>query len=86
MCGRSGAEDPGGGVVSTAWRGGKKAAIYLAHKLTRLTGQEIGEPFGVKPAGLSNIVTEIESRRDPRQAGRLAHLRWRFGPKCIMWN
>jgi transcriptional regulator with XRE-family HTH domain len=63
-------EDPGGGVVSPAWRGGKKAAIYLARKLTRLTGQEIGKAFGVKPARMSNFVTEIESGRDPPLACR----------------
>jgi REP element-mobilizing transposase RayT len=62
-------------------RGGeeKKAAIYLARKLTRLTGREIGEAFGVKLARVSNVVTEIESRQDPRLARRLERLRRRFG-------
>jgi chromosomal replication initiation ATPase DnaA len=45
-------------------RGGadKIAAIYLARKLTRLGGREIGEAFGVKPARVSNVVTQIEAK------------------------
>lgn len=57
-------------------RGGaeKKVAIYLARKLTALGGREIGRAFGVKPARVSNIVTEIETGRAgplARQAERL---------------
>jgi REP element-mobilizing transposase RayT len=61
-------------AVARAWRvpetgldrrrGGdeKKAAIYLARKLTNLGGREIGAAFGVKTARVSNIVTEIERK------------------------
>jgi REP element-mobilizing transposase RayT len=61
-------------------RGGddKKAAIYLARKLTRLGGREIGREFGVKPARVSNVVSQIDAdpssplaRRARRLAGRL---------------
>ncbi len=61
-------------------RGGedKKAAIYLARKLTRLGGREIGEAFGVKAARVSNIVTEIEQQRGSRFQARLERLRSRL--------
>jgi REP element-mobilizing transposase RayT len=61
-------------------RGGedKKAAIYLARKLTRLGGREIGEAFGVKAARVSNIVTEIEHERGSRFHARLEKLRARL--------
>ena len=61
-------------------RGGadKKAAIYLARKLTRLTGREIGEAFGVKPARVSNVVTEIDSGQSPALARRVGRLRKRL--------
>ncbi len=61
-------------------RGGaeKKAAIYLARKLTRLTGREIGEAFGVKPARVSNVVTEMEAERSAPLALRVEHLRKRL--------
>ena len=61
-------------------RGGedKKAAIYLARKLTRLGGREIGEAFGVKAARVSNIVTEIDRERGSRLAARLEKLRARL--------
>src|SRR5215470_16053823 len=61
-------------------RGGddKKAAIYLARKLTRLGGREIGREFGVKAARVSNVVSQIDAdpstplaRRIKRLAGRL---------------
>jgi REP element-mobilizing transposase RayT len=62
-------------------RGGedKKAAIYLARKLTRLGGRDIGEAFGVKAARVSNIVTEIERERGSRFHARLDKLRARLG-------
>ncbi len=61
-------------------RGGedKKAAIYLARKLTRLGGRQIGEAFGVKAARVSNIVTEIERQRGPRLHARLEKLKARL--------
>jgi REP element-mobilizing transposase RayT len=57
-------------------RGGadKKAAIYLARRLTRLKGREIGKAFGVKPARVSNVVTEIEAGRSPALARRVKRL------------
>jgi chromosomal replication initiation ATPase DnaA len=61
-------------------RGGadKKAAIYLARKLTRLKGREIGEAFGVKPARVSNVVTEMEAGRSAPLARRVERLRKRL--------
>ncbi len=58
-------------------RGGdeKKAAIYLARKLTRLGGREIGDAFGVKPARVSNVVTELESEPSSPLARRVERLR-----------
>jgi putative transposase len=58
-------------------RGGedKKAAIYLAKKLTRLSGRQIGEAFGVKPARVSNVVTEIEKSGSPALVRRIDRLR-----------
>jgi len=60
----------------------KKAAIYLGRKLTRLTGREIGEAFGVELARMSNVVTELEGegrrslwRRAERLRRRLGHRR-----------
>ncbi len=57
-------------------RGGaeKKAAIYLARRLTRLKGREIGEAFGVKPARVSNVVTEMEAGRSAALARRVERL------------
>ena len=43
--------------------------------LTRLGGREIGEAFGVKPARVSNVVTEIESGKAAALARRVARLR-----------
>ena len=58
-------------------RGGedKKAAIYLARKLTRLGGREIGAAFGVKPARVSNVVTELEREPSSPLARRIERLR-----------
>lgn len=57
-------------------RGGeeKKAAIYLARKLTRLGGREIGKAFGVKAARVSNVVTDIERQPRSSLSARLARL------------
>ncbi len=61
-------------------RGGedKKAAIYLAKKLTRLEGRQIGEALGVKPARLSNVVTEVETSAPRSLARRIERLRQRL--------
>jgi len=59
-------------------RSDKKAAIYLVRKLTRMGGREIGEQFGVKAARVSNVVTEIEERRDPALTDRVERLRRRL--------
>jgi len=58
-------------------RGGedKMAAIYLARKLTGLTGREIGNAFDVRPARVSNIVREIEEEDPRRLRPRLERLR-----------
>ena len=62
-------------------RGGedKKAAIYLAKKLTRLSGRQIGKAFGVKPARVSNVVAEIEENGPPALARRIERLHQRLG-------
>ncbi len=58
-------------------RGGedKMAAIYLARKLTRLGGREIGAAFGVKPARVSNVVAEIDSQDSSAFRLRVERLR-----------
>jgi REP element-mobilizing transposase RayT len=52
----------------------KMAAIYLARKLSGLTGREIGSAFGVKGAWVSNVVTQIEEGRRPKLRRRLETL------------
>jgi hypothetical protein len=47
------------------------AAIYLARKLSGLTGREIGRAFGVKGASVGNPVTEIDEGRRPGLRRRL---------------
>ena len=66
-------------------RGGadKMAAIYLARKLTRLNGREIGEAFGVKPARVSNVVSQIEAGRHAALARRVERLRKRLEEKRV---
>ena len=63
-------------------RGGddKKAAIYLSRKLTKLGGREIGKEFGVKPARVSNIVSQIDSDASSPLARRVKLLRGRLRP------
>lgn len=58
-------------------RGGedKMAAIYLARRLTRLGGREIGAAFDVRPASVSNVVTEIESQDSSAFRRRIERLR-----------
>lgn len=54
-------------------RGGedKMAAIYLASSLTGKPGAEIGRAFGVRPARVSNVRSEIDSGRRPKLARRI---------------
>jgi chromosomal replication initiation ATPase DnaA len=52
----------------------KLAAIYLARKLSGLTGREIGSAFGVKGAWVSNLVTQIEEGGRPKLRRRLETL------------
>ena len=63
-------------------RGGdeKKAAIYLARKLTRLGGREVGALFGVKAARVSHIVTEIDRAPTSGLARRVQVLRKSLAP------
>ena len=61
-------------------RGGdeKVAAIYLARKLTGLTGAQIGAAFGVKPARVSNAVRDVEEGERARLRPRLDRIRARL--------
>ncbi len=58
-------------------RGGedKIAAIYLASALTGRPGAEVGRAFGVRPARVSNVRTEIDSGRRPKLLKRLGAIR-----------
>jgi putative transposase len=58
-------------------RGGedKIAGIYLASVLTGKTGAEVGRAFGVKPARVSNVVSEVERGRRPALVKRLLRIR-----------
>lgn len=58
-------------------RGGedKIAAIYLARRLTGLTGKQIGVAFGVKPARVSNAVREVDEGQHQRLRPRIERLR-----------
>lgn len=46
----------------------KVAAIWLSRRLTGLSGREVGEAFGVRPARVSNVLGDV-------RAGRWAELR-----------
>jgi putative transposase len=61
-------------------RGGddKRAAIYLAKKLTGIGGREIGAAFGVKPAQVSHIVRGIDDHPESPLSRRVNRLRKRF--------
>jgi REP-associated tyrosine transposase len=61
-------------------RGGddKRAAIYLAKKVTAMGGGEIGAAFGVKPAQVSHIVRTIDDNPESPLARRIARLRNRL--------
>jgi hypothetical protein len=63
-------------------RGGdeKKAAIYLARKLTRLGGREIGALFGVKAARVSHIVGQVDRTPTSALAKRLQKLQKSLTP------
>jgi REP element-mobilizing transposase RayT len=63
-------------------RGGdeKMAAIYLARKLTRLSGREIGALFGVQAARVSHIVARIDRSPTAGLAGRVQALRKSLAP------
>ena len=63
-------------------RGGedKMAAVCLSRRLSGLTGVEIARAFGIKPARVSNIVTEIEIGKRPRLAVRLRRIEARLVP------
>lgn len=58
-------------------RGGeeKMAAIYLARKLTGLSGREVSSAFGVKEARVSNVLREIEEGGRKRLRARVERLR-----------
>jgi|PersoiStandDraft_1058852.scaffolds.fasta_scaffold07155_4 putative transposase len=58
-------------------RGGedKMAGIYLASILTGKTGSEVGRAFGVKPARVSNIVSEVEAGTRPALVKRIRGVR-----------
>jgi chromosomal replication initiation ATPase DnaA len=58
-------------------RGGeeKMAAIYLARKLTGLSGREVSSAFGVKEARVSNVIREIEEGDRKRLRARVERLR-----------
>ncbi len=61
-------------------RGGddKKAAIYLARKLTRDGGREIGKAFGVKAAWVSNVVVRLDAEPESSLARRIEKVRRRL--------
>ena len=63
-------------------RGGdeKKAAIYLARKLTRLSGREIGALFGVQAARVSHVMAEIDRAPAAALAKRVQALRKSLPP------
>ena len=58
-------------------RGGeeKMAAIYLARKLTGLSGRGVASAFGVKEARVSNVLREIEEGGRKRLRARTERLR-----------
>ena len=48
------------------------AAIYLATKACGLPAREVGAAFRVKRGRVSNVVAQVERRRDPSFLNRLA--------------
>ncbi len=61
----------------------KKAAIYLAKKLTRLGGREVGAAFGVKAARVSHVVRAIDDAPSSQLARRVERLRRRLSRKEV---
>jgi REP element-mobilizing transposase RayT len=61
-------------------RGGddKRAAIYLAKRLTGMEGREIGAVFGVKQAQVSHIIRGIDDHPESPLSRRINLLRKRF--------
>ncbi len=57
---------------------GKKAAIYLAKKLTGLGGNEVGQAFGVKAAQVSHVIRAIDDAPSSPLARRIEGLRRRL--------
>ncbi len=55
----------------------KMIAVYLCRKLSGETGAAIASAFGIKPARVSNIVTEIESGKRPLLAKRARRIEGR---------
>ena len=41
----------------------KVAAIWLSRRLTGLSGREVGEAFGVRPARVSNVLGDVRTGR-----------------------
>ena len=75
---RSVAREFGVSVEALSWmRGGeeKMAAIYLARKLTGLSGRGVASAFGVKEARVSNVLREIEEGGRKRLRARVERLR-----------
>ena len=53
---------------------GSMAAIYLARKLTGLSGRGVSSAFGVKEARVSNVIREIEEGGRKRLRARVERL------------
>ena len=56
----------------------KKAAIYLARKLTRQGGREVGSQLGVKAAWVSNVVVRLDAAPDSALTKRIEKVRRRL--------
>ena len=56
----------------------KKAAIYLAKKLIRLGGREVGAAFGVKAAQVSHVIRAIDDEPSSPLARRIEGVRKRL--------
>jgi putative transposase len=56
----------------------KKAAIYLAKKLIRLGGREVGAAFGVKAAQVSHVIRAIDDEPSSLLARRIEGVRRRL--------
>lgn len=56
----------------------KKAAIYLAKKLTRRGGREVGAEFGVKAAQVSHVIRAVDDAPGSALASRIEAVRRRL--------